>query len=170
MKLGKHSYCTKPIRMWEPEITIGNYTAIAQPCVFMGAGNHPSVMHRELVSNYPFNNVPCGMSFKIDYPKCGGEREINIGNDVWVGYDCVFRAKVTVGDGAIIGMRSVVTRDIPPYAIAIGSPCKPVKFRFPQPVIDKLLKIKWWDWPHMTIIKRIEDLKDVNKFVEKYGN
>ena len=170
--LGEHSYCTKPIEFWEPIVRVGNYTAIAHPCTFMGAANHPSVLegNHNLVPNYPFNNVPCGMSYHINYPKCGGKKEINIGNDVWVGYDCIFLAKVTVGDGAIIGMRSVVTSDIPPYSIAVGSPCKPVKYRFSQDIIDKLLKIKWWDWPHMTIIKRIEDLKDINKFIEKYGN
>ena len=73
--------------------------------------------------------------------------DIAIGNDVWIGYDAVIMAGVTIGDGAIIGTRAVVTKDIEPYSIVGGVPAKEIRKRFAPDVIKRLLEIKWWDWP-----------------------
>lgn len=168
--LGRHSYCTNPIEMWDTLTEVGNFTSIASPCSFMGPCNHPSIQFRDLVSNYPFNDVPYGESRGINYPKSGGgQRKITINNDVWIGYDCIIRAGVTIGDGAIVGMKSVVTKDIPSYAVAVGNPLTIIKFRFSKDIINKLLKIKWWEWDDEVIIQRIEDFKNVNNFVMKYA-
>ena len=70
-----------------------------------------------------------------------------IGNDAWLGYDALIMSGVKIGDGAIIGARSIVTRDVPPYAVVGGTPAKHIKMRFEQSIIDKLQKIRWWDWP-----------------------
>ena len=71
---------------------------------------------------------------------------INIGNDVWIGYEAVILAGVTVGDGAVIGTRAVVTKDVPPYTIVGGVPAKPIKRRFSDEKIEQLLKMRWWNW------------------------
>lgn len=81
--------------------------------------------------------------------------DINIGNDVWIGYEAVVLAGVTIGDGAIIGTRAVVTKDVPPYTIVGGVPAKPVKKRFPEEVISALLEIQWWKWPRERIAENI---------------
>lgn len=73
--------------------------------------------------------------------------DIIIGNDVWIGYEAVIMSGVTIGDGAIIGTRAVVTKDVPPYTIVGGVPAKPIRLRFPQDVIDQLLHLQWWNWP-----------------------
>ena len=73
--------------------------------------------------------------------------DIVIGNDVWIGYEAVLLSGIHIGDGAIIGSRAVVTRDVPPYTIVGGVPAHEIKQRFPQPVIDRLLDLQWWDWP-----------------------
>lgn len=73
--------------------------------------------------------------------------DIVIGNDVWIGYEAVILAGVTIGDGAIIGARSVVTKDVPPYTIVGGVPAKQIRKRFSDEIINRLLAIKWWDWP-----------------------
>lgn len=73
--------------------------------------------------------------------------DIVIGNDVWIGYEAVILSGIHIGDGAIIGSRAVVTRDVPPYTIVGGVPAHEIKQRFPQPVIDRLLDLQWWDWP-----------------------
>ena len=73
--------------------------------------------------------------------------DIIIGSDVWIGYESVILSGVTIGNGAIIGTRAVVTKDIPPYTIAGGVPAKPLRKRFPQETISRLLELKWWDWP-----------------------
>lgn len=73
--------------------------------------------------------------------------DIIIGNDVWIGYDAVIMAGVHIGDGAIIAARAVVTKDVPPYTIVGGTPAKEIRKRFHAEVIDRLLMLKWWDWP-----------------------
>ena len=73
--------------------------------------------------------------------------DIVIGNDVWIGYEAAVMAGVTIGDGAIIASRSVVTKDVPPYAIVGGVPAKAIRQRFDENTIDHLQKLKWWNWP-----------------------
>ena len=81
--------------------------------------------------------------------------DIVIGNDVWIGYEAVIMAGVTVGDGAIIGTRAVVTRDVAPYTIVGGIPAKPIRKRFAEDTIARLQEIRWWDWPAERIRKNI---------------
>ena len=94
----------------------------------------------------------------FEYPRC------QIGNDVWIASGANILRKVKVGDGAVIGAGAIVTKDVPPYAIVTGVPAKVVKYRFPEETIEKLLKIKWWDWPKEVIRENIpllhEDLDD----------
>ena len=85
--------------------------------------------------------------------------DIVIGNDVWIGYEAVILSGVTIGDGAIIGTRAVVTKDVPPYTIVGGVPAKPIRKRFDEKVIKELLKIKWWDWTKEKIARNIENIK-----------
>lgn len=88
--------------------------------------------------------------------------DIAIGNDVWIGYEAVVMQGVTIGDGAIIGARAVVTKDIPPYTIVGGVPAKPIRKKFSDEIISRLLEIKWWEWPD-------EEIKE-NIFAIQSGN
>ena len=81
--------------------------------------------------------------------------DIIIGNDVWIGYEAVVLSGVTIGDGAVIGCRAVVTKDIPPYTIVGGVPAKPIRKRFDEETIKELQKIKWWDWTEEKIAGKI---------------
>lgn len=72
--------------------------------------------------------------------------DIVIGNDVWIGYEAIILSGVHIGDGAIIGTRAVVTKDIPPYTVVGGIPAKEIKKRFDEETINKLQKIQWWNW------------------------
>ena len=69
-----------------------------------------------------------------------------IGNDVWIGYEAVIMPGVKIGDGAIVGTRSVVTKDVQPYTIVGGAPAKPIRKRFDGATIEKLEALRWWDW------------------------
>jgi len=71
---------------------------------------------------------------------------VNIGHDVWIAAGAVIMRGVTIGDGAVIGANAVVTRDVPPYAIVVGSPAKVIKYRFEPEIIELLLQLKWWLW------------------------
>lgn len=73
--------------------------------------------------------------------------DIVVGNDVWIGYGALIMAGVHIGDGAIIGLRAVVTRDVPPYTIVGGVPAREIRKRFDERTIEKLLELKWWNWP-----------------------
>lgn len=81
--------------------------------------------------------------------------DIVVGNDVWIGYDAVIMAGVTIGDGAIIGTRALVTRDVEPYSIVGGVPAKEIRKRFSPEIIAKLMELKWWNWPIEKIRKYI---------------
>ena len=85
--------------------------------------------------------------------------DIVVGNDVWIGYEAVVMAGVTIGDGAIIGSRAVVTRDVPPYAIVGGVPAKLIRYRFTEKTIERLLAIKWWDWPAERVRKCLVEIQ-----------
>lgn len=126
------------------EVRIGNFTSIARN-VSIQEFNHnfsrPS-------SYYMMQNV-FNEDFRQDIVSKGS---VSIGNDVWIGAQTVILSGAKIGDGAVIAANSVVTGEIPPYAIAGGSPAKILKYRFPEAVIEELLELKWWDWPKEKIL------------------
>jgi acetyltransferase-like isoleucine patch superfamily enzyme len=87
-----------------------------------------------------------------------------IGNDVWIGQGVFIRSGVTIGDGAIIGARSLVLRDVPPYAIVVGTPAKVIRFRFPEKQIEALLQLEWWRYSIFDMPGNL--LRDVPRFVD----
>ena len=88
--------------------------------------------------------------------------DIIIGNDVWIGYDAVIMAGVKIGDGAIIGARAVVTKDVEPYSIVGGVPAKEIRKRFAPDIIEKLQNLQWWNWPVESIKESIHDIQSGN--------
>lgn len=96
--------------------------------------------------------------------------DIIIGNDVWIGFEAIILAGVTIGDGAIIGSRAVVTKDVAPYTIVGGVPAREIKKRFSEDIIDLLLEIKWWNWPRNLLEENINiiqagDIKSLRKII-----
>ena len=85
--------------------------------------------------------------------------DIVIGSDVWIGYEAVVMAGVTIGDGAIIGTRAVVTKDVPPYTIVGGIPAKPIRKRFSEETVQALLDLRWWDWPKERIMQNLQAIQ-----------
>ncbi len=85
--------------------------------------------------------------------------DIVIGNDVWIGYEAVILAGVTIGDGAIIGARALVTKDVAPYTIVGGVPARPIRRRFDEPTIQRLQALRWWDWDKEKIARNIPALQ-----------
>lgn len=88
--------------------------------------------------------------------------DIIIGNDVWIGYEAVILSGVKIGDGAVIGTRAVVTKDVPPYTIVGGVPARPIRKRFSDDIISELLRIQWWIWPADRIRRNIADIQSGN--------
>ena len=151
-------------------LIIGKFCAIAMGIEFvMNGANHRMCS----VSTYPFNIMGHGwekvMPNLDDLPFKG---DTVIGNDVWIGQNVTVMPGVHVGDGAIIAANSLVAKDIPPYHIAGGNPCKIIKKRFDDELIECLLSMKWWDWPADEIFEHLEVLcsGDLGKIKEIYGN
>ena len=97
-------------------------------------------------------------------------RGVVIGHDTWIGHGSVIMKGVTIGDGAIVGSLSVVTKDVPPYAIVAGSPAKLIKWRHPEAIGRRLQALAWWDWDHDTLHRALGDFRalPVEAFLERY--
>ena len=93
-------------------------------------------------------------------------RSVEIGNDVWIGAYTSILPGVHIGDGAVIAAGAVVCKDVSPYAIVGGVPAKVIRYRFSREEIEKLLKIKWWEWSHEKIEANLELFYDVTSFLK----
>lgn len=124
-------------------ITIGKFCSIARN-VSIQEYNH----NHKRITAYYINQHIFKKNRNNDFVSNG---PIVIGNDVWIGTKCSILSGVTIGNGAIIGANSVVSSDIPDYAIALGSPARVVKYRFSEEVIAKLQRLQWWEWPEEKI-------------------
>lgn len=115
----------------------------------------------ESLSTYPFPIFfeEWGLDAKNICDAWDNKGDIVIGNDVWIGYEAVILSGVTIGDGAIIGTRAVVTKDVPSYTVVGGVPAKPIRKRFDEETIQKLEEIRWWDWEEERIKKNIQAIQ-----------
>ena len=141
------------------KLKIGKFCSIACGAKFLfNSANHTV----KSLSTYPFPIFfeEWGLDVKDITSAWDNKGDIVIGNDVWIGYEAVIMSGVTIGDGAIIGTRAVVTKDVPPYTIVGGVPAKQIRKRFPEKTISELLKLKWWDWTFEKISQNIEFIKN----------
>lgn len=139
-------------------LIIGKFCSIACGAKFIfNSANHTL----SSLSTYPFPLFfeEWGLKRENVTDSWDNKGDIVIGNDVWIGYEAVIMAGVTIGDGAIIGTRAVVTKDVPPYTIVGGVPAKTIRKRFSDETISELLKIRWWDWPEERIAQNIEAIQ-----------
>jgi acetyltransferase-like isoleucine patch superfamily enzyme len=137
---GEGTLCNQPIKIVPPPqgVEFGKYCAIAPNLKIMGINhdyNYPAVQNTFYKEMFNTNH-PIDQSSNI-YSK----GKIIIGNDVWIGEDVFILSGVTIGDGCCIGSRSVITKDLPPYTICVGQPCKPIKNRYNKEIIDFLFYI-----------------------------
>ena len=127
-------------------IHIGNFCSIARQVSIHGYGHDA----RRITTYYIGRNV-LGRPIEDEVVTAG---PVEIGHDVWIGAGVHVMAGVSIGTGAIVGAGSVVTRDVPPYAVAVGAPARPVRFRFEEPVVERLLASRWWEWSQEEIRAR----------------
>ena len=150
--LGANSYMGTGCSVADKKSRIGKYCSIANNVV-IGTTMHP--VH--FLSTHPFSyqdigHFTDGITLPADKKlKYDNKKTVIIGNDVWIGLNAVIMDGVTIGDGAVIGSGAIVTKDIPPYGIAVGVPAKVIKYRFPEEMIPRLLAVRWWDLPEDVI-------------------
>lgn len=171
-EIGEFSYIQKNSCLYKTKV--GKFCSIAD-YVKTGFGNHPT----DMVSTYPgfyydtYNELK--YSFYKGKPKTellrktgGGKFVVEIGNDVWIGSHVLILDGVTIGDGAVVAAGAVVTKDVEPYAIYGGVPAKLIKYRFTPEIVEKMLKIKWWDKGEKWIQEHNEEFEDVERFTKLY--
>lgn len=163
-QIGKGSYVAENSIL--SMVKIGRFCSIG-PNLVCGFGRHPL---------NGISTSPCfystlkqnGMTYSCEN-KFEERKEIVIGNDVYIGMNVSILDGVTIGDGAVIGAGAVITKNVPPYAVVCGVPAKIIKYRFSKDIIQKLLKIKWWDWDD----QKLQDVErmffNVEDFVSKYS-
>lgn len=139
-------------------LNIGSFCSIACGAKFIFTSANHSLGS---LSTYPFPIFfeEWGLDAKNITDAWDNKGDITVGNDVWIGYEAVILSGVTIGDGAIIGARAVVTKDVPPYTIVGGVPAKPIRRRFSDEVVEQLLRLRWWDWDDERIRRNIAAIK-----------
>ena len=136
------------------KLKIGKFCSIACGAKFLlNSGNH--AMSSLSTYTFPIYFDEWGLDVKNIRSAWDNKGDIVIGNDVWIGFEAVILSGVTIGDGAIIGTRAVVTKDVPPYTIVGGVPARPIRKRFDDGIINRLEALRWWDWDFDKIKRNI---------------
>lgn len=140
------------------KLIIGRFCAITTDVKFiMNGANHPM----DGFSTYPFAAMGSGWELGADWPDNSRGNTV-VGNDVWIGREAMIMPGVTIGDGAIIGARAVVTRDVSAFAVVAGNPARTVKQRFEQPIVQRLQRIAWWDWDAEKITRNLDAIRGLD--------
>ena len=163
-EIGIGTYGMPEVHDWSQGTTlrIGAYTSIADDVhIFLG-GNHRT----DWVSNYPFPRLVDEARHIAGADATRGD--VIVGNDVWLGSGCLILSGVTIGEGAVVAARAVVTRDVEPYSIVAGNPARHVRWRFDEATRAALRMTQWWSWPEAEIRRVVHLLcsDDVTAFLD----
>lgn len=149
IEVGLYTYggCFKPeFNVGGKKVTIGRYCSFGQNIRYFGA-NHP--IDDAVLTPYFYNKGFSGFDVKDVH-----RESLKVGNDVWIGYNTLITSKChLIGNGAVIGAGSIVTHDVPPYAIVAGSPAKVIRYRFDEQTIKLLEESKWWEYTPEQLMK-----------------
>jgi len=155
-QLGRFTYIQHGSVVSDSEV--GRYCSIASN-VTIGPGEHPTnclSTHPEIWSS----------GSNLD-PAVAWHKRTSIGHDVWVGQNAVIRAGVQIGNGAIIGAGAVVVQNVRNFEVVGGVPAKRIRFRFPEPIVQRLEELRWWDFPHALVKRAVRGLSDSDLTIEK---
>jgi virginiamycin A acetyltransferase len=165
-EIGAWTYGKPAVLSWNEgaKLQIGKYCSIAAGVTILLGGEH----RPDWVTTYPFNIMWTGLRNLSGTPTTRGD--VIIGNDVWIGRDAFIVSGVKIGNGAVIGARSMVTKNVAPYTIVAGNPARVVRERFTPEQRDALLKIAWWTWPETRIREAVPLLLSgkVDEFIQTY--
>ena len=145
--------------------TIGKFCSIG-PNFCCGLGIHPT----NGISTSPMFYSPSKVNGAalVSAPKVEESKHTTIGNDVFIGANVTVLDGVTIGDGAVIGAGAVVSKDIPPYAIAVGCPIRIIKYRMTEEQIAAMQRIQWWNWEDDRLQEVEKMFDDIDGFIEKW--
>jgi acetyltransferase-like isoleucine patch superfamily enzyme len=160
VKLGKYSYISNFCTIIN--VQIGNFCSIADNCIIGGA-SHPIGW----VSTSPvFHKGKNIMNRNFSQHEYRAYKETVIGNDVWIGSNCLIKSGIRIGDGAVIGMGAVLTKDVGEYEIWAGNPARFIRKRFNDKIINQLIQSKWWEWDDQVLYQRAQYFNDTENFLK----
>ena len=163
VEVGAYSYLAKNSNI--TNCTIGKFCSIG-PNFCCGLGIHPT----HGISTSPMFYSPSkvnGVAF-VSSSKVKESKRTTIGNDVFIGANVTVLDGVTIGDGAVIGAGAVVSKDIPPYAIAVGCPIRIIKYRMTEDQIAAMQRIQWWNWEDDRLQEIEKMFEDIDGFIKKW--
>lgn len=151
VNFGAYSYVGPRSRLIN--VSVGKFCSISWDCE-IGLQSHPT----NFISTSPIFFEKCNGTGSSWVPKSNVSVElpVEIGNDVWIGARSMIMGGIEIGDGAVIAAGAVVTKDVPSYAVVGGVPARLIGYRFPEEIVDVLLKVKWWDIPENELKKKLE--------------
>lgn len=164
--MGDYSYVVNDSQIIYSEI--GKFCSIAA-MTRINPGNHP--LERVALSHFTYRSSAYGLG--EDDPELFAWRRsfrVRMGHDVWIGHGAIVLPGITLGNGAAVGAGAVVTKDVPEYAIVVGSPERVLRYRFEEPIRAALNRIAWWDWTHDQLRERMPDFRKLGaeEFCRKY--
>jgi acetyltransferase-like isoleucine patch superfamily enzyme len=166
-----HPTSTAPVRLvqFSPSdgeaVTVGPYTGIHHTVTIIHGGLHRmdwvGVLHTRPLGDGQWSSIDHVVTSK---------GPVVVGGDVWVGYEALIMSGVTIGDGAVVAARAVITKDVEPYEIVGGNPAKHIRWRFDEQTRAALLRIRWWDWPTEKVerLRHEIDSPDVAGFIRRH--
>jgi phosphonate metabolism protein (transferase hexapeptide repeat family) len=165
--LGDYSYVVDDVHIIYSEI--GKFCAIATQSR-INPGNHP--MWRAALHHFTYRSVWYGLADEEDDEFFDWRRKhrVILENDVWIGHGATIMPGVRLGTGSAVGAGAVVTKDVLPFEIVVGVPAKHLRWRFEEPVRERLLQLAWWDWSRDRLREALADFRKLSgeEFVEKY--
>lgn len=166
--MGDYSYCARYADIAYSQL--GKFVNVAA-FTRLNPGEHPyhrASLHHFMYRSSYFWPEEADEQAVFDWRR---SRPVRVGHDSWIGHGAIIMKGVTIGNGAIVGAQSVVTKDVPPYAVVAGAPAKLIKWRHPPQVADRLQALAWWDWGHDEIRAALPDFRALSAeaFLEKYA-
>lgn len=164
--LGDYSYAVSDCSIIYSRI--GKFCSIAAASR-LNPGNHP--LERAALHHFTYRSASYDLGDDdTDFFQWRRDHQVVLGNDVWIGHGAVVLPGITIGSGAVLGAGAVASKDIPPFAIAVGVPAKVLRYRFESPIIERLLRVAWWDWPHERLAAALPDFRGltIEAFLEKH--
>lgn len=164
--LDDYSYICRGCELTDTDI--GKFANIAA-MVRINPGFHP--MDRPTQHHFTYRLSRYGLADEDDeaFFEWRKRQRVQIGHDTWIGHGVVIMPGVRIGNGAVVGSNSVVTRDVPPYAIVAGAPARVLRMRFARDIAEALTATGWWDWDHETLASRLADFSDLRRFLHRYA-
>ena len=158
VEMGDYSYVVHDAQIIYA--TIGKFCSIASH-TRVNPGNHP--LERVALNHFTYRASAYGLGpDEAGFFDWRRRHRVTLGHDVWLGHGVIVLPGVTIGTGAAIGAGAVVTKDVPPFAVAVGNPARVIRFRFPEELREALLQIAWWDWPRERLSAALEEIRTLS--------